>query len=142
MRVLLISLLLSTPAQAWEATVGEICTLTHDTDDARIFLTYDPAQPLYTLTVTRKTDTWTVTPWFAMRFSGRNPVEIATPRHVLSQDTFALGVSDTGFANVLDGLEYNDTAYAFTQDRVTEFPLNGAAPEVRKFRDCAGGQLS
>lgn len=142
MRVVLLSLILGTPAAAWDATVGQICTLSHVTDTAEIFLTYDPAKPLYTLSVTRKTEGWTNTPWFAMRFEGPNPIEIATPHHVLSDGASSLTVTDTGFGNVLDGLEYNLTAYAFTQDRVTEFPLDGAAPQVRIFRECAGAQLS
>ncbi len=142
MRFVFLSLLLATPATAWEATVGSICTLSHDTSTAEIFLTYDPAQPLYTLTITRKTEGWTQAPWFAMRFDGPNPIEIATPRHVLSENAESLTVTDTGFGNVLDGLEYNQTAYAFTQDKLTEFPLDGAAPQVRIFRDCAGAQLS
>ncbi len=142
MRIVLLSLILATPATAWEATVGQICTLSHDTEQAEIFLTYDPAQPLYTLTVTRKTEGWTQAPWFAMRFDGLKPIEISTRRHVLSGNGLALTVTDTGFGNVLDGLEYNQTAYAFTQDRLTEFPLDGAAPQVRIFRECAAAALS
>lgn len=142
MRCVLLSLILATPATAWEATVGSVCTLSHDTETAEVFLTYDPAQPLYTLTITRKTEAWTQTPWFAMRFDGPNPVEIATPRHVLSANAAALTVTDTGFGNVLNGLEYNQTAYAYTQDSLTEFSLDGAAPHVRIFRECAGAQLS
>ncbi|MEX0277704.1 MAG: excinuclease ABC subunit B [Ruegeria sp.] len=142
MRIALLSLILATPAAAWEAAVGSICTLSHDTEQAEILLTYDPAQPLYTLTITRKDGGWTQTPWFAMRFDGPNPIEIATPRHVLSGNAASLTVTDTGFGNVLDGLEYNQTAYAFTQDGSTVFPLDGAAPQVRIFRDCAGAQLS
>ena len=142
MRALFLSLIFATPATAWEASVGQICTLSHDTSSAEIFLTYDPSQPLYTLTVTQKTEAWTQAPWFAMRFEGPSPIEIATSRHVLSDGAASLTVADTGFGNVLDGLEYNQTAYAFTRDGVAEFPLDGAAPQVRIFRDCAGAQLS
>lgn len=142
MRFVLFILLLCSPAHAWNATVGDICTLTHETETAAIELTYDPAQPLYTLTVTRASESWTQTPWFAIRFAGPNPIEIATPRHVLSDNAMSLTVTDSGFGNVLNGLEYNRTAYAFTQDRRTEFSLDGAAPQVRIFRDCAGALLS
>ena len=142
MRFILFLLFFATPATAWEATVGQICTLSHDTEKAEILLTYDPAQPLYTLTITRKAEGWTQAPWFAMRFDGPNPIEIATSRHVLSESAASLIVADSGFDNVLDGLEFNQTAYAFTQDSLTEFPLDGAAPEVRIFRECAGAQLS
>ncbi len=51
-------------------------------------------------------------------------------------------VSDAGFGNVLDGLEYNQRAYAFTQDQTAEFSLDGAVKQVRIFRECAGAQLS
>ncbi|WP_419738840.1 hypothetical protein [Ruegeria sp.] len=142
MRFVLLSLLLGSPAYAWNATIGEICTLTHETEAEEIRLTYDPAQPLYTLEITRRAEGWTQTPWFAMRFEGPNPIEIGTPRHKLSDDAMSLFVSDTGFGNVLDGLEFNQTAYAFTQDDLTEFSLEGAAPEVRKFRTCAASLLS
>ena len=90
MRAVLVCLALSTPAHAWEATIGEICTLNHDTETANIFLTYDPERPYYTITLTLKTDRWTRAPWFAMRFDGRNPIEISTARHEVSPDATAL----------------------------------------------------
>lgn len=142
MRILLALLCSCTPALAWEATQGSICTLSHDTKEAQIFLTHDPSKPLYTLTITLKTHSWTPSPWFAMRFNGPTPIEIATARHVLSDDRTALTTSDTGFGNVLDGLEFNNTAMAFTQNQALRFPLDGAAPEVRKFRECSGAALS
>jgi hypothetical protein len=142
MRLVLACLFLSTPAHSWEATIGDICTLSHDTDAAHVLLTFDPGRPLYTLTVKLKSRTWSVSPWFAMRFDGGNPIEIATARHILSQDRFELTASDTGFGNVLDGLEYNETALAFTQTQVVQLPLDGAAPKVRAFRECSGAALS
>lgn len=142
MRIVLVCLFLSTPAHSWEATIGDICTLSHDTTEAHIFLTFDPGKPLYTLTVKLKPRTWSVSPWFAMRFDGRNSIEIVTTRHVLSQDKFELTASDTGFGNVMDGLEYNETALAFTRNQVVQFPLDGAAPEVRAFRECSDAALS
>ncbi|MEP2531325.1 hypothetical protein [Shimia sp.] len=142
MRALLLALMLATPAQAWQATVGAICTLSHDTEAANIFLTYDPAKPLYSLTITLAQDSWAPSLWFAMRFDGPTPIEIATSRHTLSGDATALSTADTGFGNVLDGLEFNDTAVALTQNRILQFPLDGAAPEVRTFRACAPAQLS
>ncbi|WP_170606138.1 hypothetical protein [Ruegeria arenilitoris] len=142
MRFVLSLLIFATPASAWEATVGQICTLSHETDSATIFLTYDPAQPLYSLTITRTTENWAQAPWFAMRFEGPTPIEIATSRHVLSENATALTVTDKGFGNVLDGLEYNQSAYAFTQNQIIEFPLDGAASQVRIFRECAGAHLS
>ncbi|SLN67363.1 hypothetical protein TRL7639_03877 [Falsiruegeria litorea R37] len=142
MRFLLTFLCFGTPALGWHATQGDVCTLSHDTEEAQIFLTHDPSKPLYTLTVTLKAHTWATSPWFAMRFDGSDPIEIATARHALSKDRFDLTAADTGFGNVLDGLEFNDTAMAFTQTQTVYFPLKGAAPEVRKFRNCAGAALS
>jgi hypothetical protein len=45
-------------------------------------------------------------------------------------------VSDRGFGNVLDGLEFNQVALAATGDRVVSIDLDGAAPEVAAFRAC------
>ena len=142
MRVVLLSLILGTPAAAWEATVGQICTLSHVTDTAEIFLTYDPAKPLYTLSVTRKTEGWTNTPWFAMRFQGPNPIEIATPHHVLSDGASMLTVTDTGFGNVLDGLQYNAFGAGHSGDISLQFSLTDAAEPVAAFRDCGDLALS
>ncbi len=142
MRAVLLLMILSTPAYAWDVTVGQICTLSHESEASTIFLTYDPSEPLYSITVTQTNSVWTQTPWFAMRFEGSSPIEIATSRHVLSDGATSLTVTNTGFGNVLNGLEYNQKAYAFTQDQVTKFSLVGAAEPVRVFRECAGAQLS
>ena len=142
MRPLILALTLAAPAHAWEATVGEVCTLSHDTDAAQIFLTYDPAKPLYTLAITRKDTPWRPSEWFAMRFTGGQEITISTQRHALSDDNQTLNVADSGFGNVLDGLALNTTARAFTAPQEVTLPLTGAAPEVQKFRDCAGAALS
>lgn len=133
---------LATPATAWQATTGEICTLTHETTDTRVHLTYDPTKPLYTLAITRKSDPWQQAPWFAMRFLGPNENTITTPEHALSDNGQTLNVADSGFGNVLDGLQFNDTALAFTEAQAVGVSLIGAAPEVQKFRDCTAAQLS
>ncbi|WP_127114937.1 hypothetical protein [Shimia sediminis] len=142
MRTLLLALTLTTPAHAWQATVGEICTLSHDTDAALIHLTYDPTKPLYTLAITRKDTPWRPSDWFAMHFLGGQEITISTQRHALSDNTQTLHVADSGFGNVLDGLARNTTARAFTDSQQVTLPLIGAAPEVKKFRDCAGAALS
>ncbi|MBO9474200.1 hypothetical protein J7413_11680 [Shimia sp. R10_1] len=144
MRTLLIPFLasLATPASAWEAATGETCTLTHETSDAHIHLTYDPTKPLYTLAITRKSDPWQQAPWFAMRFLGPNEITITTPEHALSDNSQTLNVADSGFGNVLNGLQLNDTALAFTEAQTVGVSLIGAAPEVQKFRDCTAAQLS
>lgn len=143
MRALLISaLLVASPATAWEATTTPICTLTHENAEAHIHLTYDPSKPLYTLAITRKDAPWQPTPWFAMRFIGPNEIVISTPQHALSDNNQTLNVADSGFGNVLDGLQFNATALAFTEAQSVAIPLDGAAPEVQKFRACTAAQLS
>lgn len=142
MRFYLAAVLLASPATAWEATIGPICTLTHTAEDAVVELTYDPAQPLYSITITREGDTWTEAPVFGMQFFGRQPNMIRTDRHGLSDADRSLTVTDRGFGNVLDGLQFNETATAFTSSGQTvTLSLDGAAPEVQKFRECAAAGL-
>jgi hypothetical protein len=130
------SLLFAFPAHAWEATIGTICTLSHETMQAEIVLTYDPSKPVYSITVTRKGTTWAPAPIFGMAFADRAPNRITTPMHRLSDDNRALTVTDRGFGNVLDGLQFNDQAIAFLGDQSISFELDGAAPEVQAFREC------
>ena len=129
-------LLFAFPAHAWEATIGTICTLSHDTAQAEVVLTYDPSRPLYSITLTRKDATWSPAPIFGMAFADRVPNTITTPMHQLSDDNRALTVTDRGFGNVLDGLQFNDQAIAFLGDQAISIDLNGAAPEVQAFREC------
>ncbi|MGR3503423.1 hypothetical protein [Pseudaestuariivita sp.] len=136
MRLILLLTILPVPALAWDHTIGPICTLWHDTPEASIRLTHDPSQPLYTLTVTRKRP-WLDSPWFAMRFAGGQENVISTNRHALSEDGTSLTVADSGFGNVLNGLEFNTRAYAVTEGEFAAFSLDGAAPHVAAFRDCA-----
>jgi hypothetical protein len=137
MRLALLALCLAGPAHAWEFTPGLPCILSHDAPGARIVLTFDPTAPLYTVTVTGEAP-WPGAPVFSMRFDGPRGLTISTTRHVLSEDGRALTVTDTGFANVLDGLEFNDSATAFSGGVETRLSLDGAAEPVRLFRACAG----
>lgn len=124
------------PAQAWEAGIeGRVCTLDHATDAAQVRLTYDPALPEYAIMLTRD-EPWPRAPVFAMRFDGAHPLFITTDRHVLSDDNATLTVTDRGFGNVLDGLQFNFTAFALTGNVALVIPLDGAAPEVAAFRAC------
>ena len=142
MRIALLALALAAPAHAWQASVDEICTLSHETDAAYILLTYDPAKPLYTLAITRKDTPWLPSEWFAIRFKGGQEITISTQQHALSEGNQTLNVADSGFGNVLNGLAFNATAQAFTQDQEVTLPLNDAAPEVQKFRECLGPIVS
>lgn len=135
MRLVLALLAFGAPAQAWEFTPGPPCLLTHDTGQAQVELTYDPTQPLYTITVTRP-QPWPDAPIFKMRFVGPQWSEIGTGRHVLSEDRRSITVMDRGFGNVLNGLEYNVSAHAILGEAEVVFPLDGAAEPVQKFRAC------
>ena len=134
-RVFLTCTTLTTPAQAWEFMPGIPCLLTHETAGAEIELTYDPTGPLYTVTVTRA-ERWPDAPVFSMRFDGANPISIGTSRHERTYGGLALSVTDTGFGNVLDGLQFNQTAHAIAGDVTVSFPLAGASEPVQAFRTC------
>lgn len=135
MRSLIILLVLSVPAHAWEFTPGQPCLLTHETEEARIVLTYDPTAPLYSLTITRA-DPWPEAPAFHMRFDGPRALMIGTGRHTFSDDRRSLTATDRGFGNVLDGLQFNDTAHALAGGLTVSFPLDDAAGPVAAFRAC------
>ena len=133
--ILLLLALLPAQAQAWTFTPGLICRLTHETQDARIELTYDPAIPLYSVTVTAP-QPLAEEPVFSMRFIGPRGGMISTPRHTFNADGTAVTAEDSGFGNVLDGLQFNDTAEAVLGSTTLTFPLQGAAEPVAAFRAC------
>lgn len=127
---------LSTPATAWEAGVdGVLCTLIHSEDGTDLRLTYDPSVPLYAIAISGPAP-WPISGQFSMQFDGAQPNTITTDRHVLSNDRSWLSVSDRGFSNVLDGLQYNDTATAISGDATVRMSLEGAADTVEAFRAC------
>ncbi len=136
MRLIYALALLPLPAHAWEAGYeGRLCTLTHNEEAAEVRLTYDPTGPVYSIALT------TPAPWpeadiFGITFNGPAPLTISTNRQTLSNDNRTLTVTDTGFGNVLTGLERNAVAIAFTGDSALPFSLDGAAPEVAEFRAC------
>ena len=130
------SLILASPASAWEFTPRPVCTLSHATESERVVVTYDPRLPEpYAIAVTGATP-WPDTPGFSMRFDGPRGLTISTDRHKVSEGGRTLSVTDTGFGNVLNGLEFNNTAIALSGNIAVPFPLAGAAPEVQAFRAC------
>ena len=122
-------------ANAWTFTPGLICRLTHETQTATIELTYDPSGPLYSLTVSRTDPLPNVEP-FIMRFNGPAGRVISTNNHSFNADQTAVTAQDKGFGNVLDGLQFNDTAEAILGTTTLTFPLQGAAEPVAAFRAC------
>ena len=123
------------PAAAWEFTPGAVCVLTHTEPGVSMALTHDPAGPLYTITVTRARP-WPDAPIFAMQFDGPRPIAISTTAQSFSADRRSLTVSDTGFGNVLNGLQFNFTASAFLGDAAVVVSLANASEPVQKFREC------
>lgn len=127
------------PALAWEAKFGAVCTLTHKEEAAQVEVTYDPSIPEYAIAVTLNS-TWEESVVFSLRFDGPQELTISTGRHRLSDDGATLIVRDRGFGNVLNGLEFNNIATALLGERdIVSVSLEGAAPEVQKFRACATG---
>ncbi|MEO0915779.1 MAG: hypothetical protein AAFY31_02180 [Pseudomonadota bacterium] len=135
MRSALLFLLLANPATAWEATRdGPVCFLTHETEDAEIVVSHDITKAVpYAIELTR-VEGWQAGPFFAIRFDGLGPLTITTDRHTVTDKT--LTVTDTGFGNVLNGIAQNFVALATSGATAMVIPLEGAAPEVEKFKDC------
>ncbi|MDJ0824836.1 MAG: hypothetical protein QNJ16_04970 [Rhodobacter sp.] len=141
MRLALFLALLATPLHAWEFTANPVCTLTHTAKSIEVTVTYDPRQAeAYAIAVTQPAP-WPAAPVFSIHFDGPRGLTISTARHRLSNDNATLTVSDTGFGNVLNGLEFNATATAVLGDTEVPVSLEGAAPAVREFRACSEGGL-
>jgi hypothetical protein len=132
----LLFLLLASPAAAWEFRDVPICTLSHTDAEAEVVVTFDPSLPEYAIAVTLNEGTWPLGPVFAITFDGPMPLTIRTGRHIVSDDGRTMTVRDTGFGNVLDGLELNAIAVAFLGTTAAHVSLEGAAPAVRAFRAC------
>ena len=126
---------LATPATAWEASRdGPICRLTQTTDDATVTVSHDITRDVpYAIDLTR-TGGWHPGPLFAIRFDGLGPLTITTDRHTVTDNT--LTVTDRGFGNVLNGIAQNFVALATSGETALVIPLEGAAPEVEKFKAC------
>ena len=132
-------MLFATSAQAWEFSPLPICTLSHAEGAAQVTVTFDHATGLYAIAVT-SADGWPLAPAFSIRFDGTRPNTISTTRHSITNRT--LTVTDSGFGNVLDGLEFNNTATAYTQTASVTVSLDGAAGPVQQFRACAAAVTS
>lgn len=133
---------MAAPAAAWEFSPSPICTLTHTSDDIAMTVTYDPAITEYTITVTLDGDTWGNDLIFGMAFVGERPISIQTDRHILSTDRKSLTVKDRGFGNVLNGLEFNDRAYAILGEQAVGVPLDEIGPAMTAFRNCPAANLT
>ncbi|PWJ22262.1 excinuclease ABC subunit B [Jannaschia seohaensis] len=136
MRWIAALLLIPGPALAWEFSPLPVCTLRHAGEAAEVVVTYDPSLPEYAISVTLAEGTWPAAPLFAIAFQGGAALTITTDRHVRSPDGRTLTVTDRGFGNVLNGLEFNGVAQAMSGGRTVPVALDGAAAPVRAFRGC------
>ena len=134
MRFFVPFLLFPIPALAWEFSPDPICTLFHQNPSAQITVTFDPEPSQYQLAITLEGRTWDPAPNFGMAFDGGQALTIGTDRQVIQGST--LSVSDSGFGNVLNGLEFNQRVTAFTPNLAVSFSLEGAAEPVQQFRAC------
>ncbi|MCC6007576.1 MAG: hypothetical protein JJU40_07850 [Rhodobacteraceae bacterium] len=124
------------PGGAWDFSPSPVCTLTHEAEWGSLRVTFDPGQDEpYRIALTRAVP-WPGGPAFAILFEGARGFTIATNRHRLSGDGRTLTVTDRGFGNVLDGLEFNERAHATLGDVALPVSLDGAAEPVRAFRAC------
>ena len=136
-RLICLLLLLSGPAHAWTFTPLPVCTLSHTEAGLDVVVTFDPRQEApYAITVTGP-DPWPEAAFFGIEFRGTLDLTITTPSHGLSEDRRTLTVTDRGFGNVLDGLEFNAVASLFTGAARKDISLSGAAMPVRDFRSCS-----
>lgn len=133
MRFFIVFLFAALPAAAWEFTPNPICTLDHAEAEVSVKLTYDHSTRLYAIAVTQP-DGWPNAPVYSIRFDGPRPLTISTDRHQTAGRTIT--ATDTGFSNVLNGMEFNRTATAFTNTAAASFSLEGAAEPVQAFRAC------
>ena len=133
MRIFIVLLLTALPASAWEFTSDPICRLDHTEADVSVKLTFDHSSGLYAIAVTQPNG-WPGAPVYSIRFEGPRPLTISTDRHQIIGGTVT--VTDTGFSNVLDGLEFNRSATALTATAAAQFSLDGAAEPVQAFRAC------
>lgn len=130
MRLIFLLSLLATPAASWEFSPIPVCTL-RDTGAVATEVTYDGV--LYAIHLTRA-EGWPDAPVFAIRFEGAAPLTISTSRHVIEGNR--LTVTDRGFGNVLNGMQFNRTATALIGDLSVPIDLSGAADPVAAFRAC------
>lgn len=142
MRLALAFTLLASPAAAWEFSAAPICTLTNTSDAGQVTVTYDASLPEYTITITLPEGTWPEDPTFAMAFAGGMPIGIQTDSHARSADGRSLTVTDSGFGNVLNGLEFNTRAYAASGDTTVGIALDGIGPAIQSFRKCPAENLA
>lgn len=123
-------------APAWEIRPGPVCEMAHQGEAGTVRVTYDPALGEYAIMLTRAQGPWPDSAAFAITFRGADGLTISTGRQTLSEGGRTLTVRDSGFDNVLRGLEAGGTARAFAGAAGMEIDLADAPPVVAAFRAC------
>lgn len=136
MRTLIAFLLLGSPALAWDFSPDPICRISEKQDLVEINLTFDHASGVYAIAFTKLEAPWDQGQQFSIRFEGPRPKLIRTDRHVFSVDGYTLTARDTGFGNVLDGLQYNTLAALETGDERIFIQIHKSFPAMEAFRKC------
>ena len=133
---------LTAPVSAWEFTETDICTVTHDAADVTVTLTFDPATDIYDIALALSSATWGDGSNFRIVFDGPNPIAIGTDRQNINDGRTTLNVSDSGFGNVLDGIQFNRQMTASLGAQSITIPLAGAAEPMVAFRLCPSAATS
>lgn len=132
----ILSIAIAGPTAAWEFTETDICTVTHTDPQAQVTLTFNPAASIYDIALQLDGQTWGDGAQFRILFEGAKTISIGTTRQILSDDRTTLNVSDRGFGNVLDGLQFNDVMTATLGEQAVAISLDGAAEPLAAFRLC------
>ncbi len=139
MRFLIPLLCLASPAAAWEFSPVPVCTLSHEDEASSLTVTYDGlASEPYAIEITGPGIA--PAPLFGIRFSGGTGLTISTDRHTVTGES--VRVSDRGFGNVLNGIEFSDTATALLGDTSIAFGLDGADAPMQAFRACIAAPVA
>lgn len=123
-------------AEAWAFSADPVCTLSHNAPWGELRVIFDPARSEPYAISLSMAGAWPEGPSFAILFVGPQGRTIATNRQSLSEDRRTLTVTDRGFGNVLDGIEFNARAYATLADIALPIDLSGAAGPMARFRAC------
>lgn len=135
MRLAVLLIFLASPVAAWEFRAEPLCTVSHETGDIALEMTFDSGTGTYRIALT------TAAPWppgaiFGIRFDGPFAMTITSDRQLIEDGGRTVAVTDTGFGNVLNGLEFNEMATPFLGGQGVAIPLAGAGPAIRSFREC------
>ena len=134
--ICLLALLATSAAADWQFEETTVCVLTGEATNSVVIVTHDYAEGRYTIAMQQPGETWQPGPTLSIAFEGQRPLTIGTDQHVLSEAGDVLSVSDRGFGNVLDGMQFNEQMTILTGDHSVVVSLDQAAPAVQQFRDC------